>query len=393
MPPLDPSTTPQPHGNEARRNEPDWEALRREFPTTETHAYLALANKALLPRRVEAAMQEWMADIYENAGVRAFSMEPVEETRRTVARVFGAPADGVALVKNTSEGINIVAQGLDLRPGDNVVISEFEHENNTFPWRYLAAKGVEVRMARPAPDGTVPVACYEPLVDARTRVIAAAWVSYGNGYRQDIPALADFCRSKDIRLVVDGIQAVGILATPVADLGADAVVAGGHKAQFSLAGAGFLYVKKEMIPEITPPYAAKFTFTSNDRFQESPALAHDAHRFEYGNPNFLGIWVQRRSAEFVEQIGLENIEARVRALTDYVIAQADARDITVRTPRPWHQRAGIVSLDLGVDHESLTEALQAKKVFVSYKDGFVRLALHFYNNEADIDRFFAAAGR
>lgn len=372
---------------------PDWDALRREFPTTETHAYLALANKALLPRRVEAAMREWLSDIYENAGVDAFSMAPIEKTRRTVARVFGAPAECVALIKNTSEGINIVANGLDLRAGDNVVISEFEHENNTFPWRYLEAKGVEVRMAAPAADGTVPVACYAPLVDGRTRVVAAAWVSYGNGYRQDIPALADFCHARGATLVVDGIQAVGILANSVSELGADVVVAGGHKAQFSLAGAGFMYVKRDMIPEITPPYAAKFSFTSNDRFQRAPELAQDAHRFEYGNPNFLGIWVQRRSAEFIEAIGLGNIEARVRALSDYAIAQADARGIRVRTPRPWRQRAGIVSLDLGVDHEALVADLQAKKVFVSYKDGYVRLALHFYNNEADIDRFFDAAGR
>lgn len=388
MPPLDAPKTPQ-----AATNAPDWEALRREFPTTETHAYLALANKALLPRRVEAAMREWMADIYDNAGVEAFSMAPIEETRKTVARVFGAPADCVALIKNTSEGINIVAQGLALQPGDNVVISAFEHENNTFPWRYLEARGVEVRMARPAPDGAVPVDCYAPLVDARTRVVAAAWVSYGNGYRQDVPALADFCHERGARLVVDGIQAVGILATPLAELGADVVVAGGHKAQFSLAGAGFLYMKKDMIPEVTPPYAAKFSFTSNDRFQEKPELARDAHRFEYGNPNFLGVWVQRRSAEFIEAVGLENIEARVHALTDYAIARADARGIGVRTPRPWSQRAGIVSLDLGVDHEALVADLQAKKVFVSYKDGYVRLALHFYNNEADIDRFFDAAGR
>jgi len=388
MPPLDAPKTPQ-----AATNAPDWGALRREFPTTETHAYLALANKALLPRRVEAAMREWMADIYDNAGVEAFSMAPIEETRKTVARVFGAPADCVALIKNTSEGINIVAQGLALQPGDNVVISAFEHENNTFPWRYLEARGVEVRMACPAPDGAVPVDCYAPLVDARTRVVAAAWVSYGNGYRQDVPALADFCHERGARLVVDGIQAVGILATPLAELGADVVVAGGHKAQFSLAGAGFLYMKKDMIPEVTPPYAAKFSFTSNDRFQEKPELARDAHRFEYGNPNFLGVWVQRRSAEFIEAVGLENIEARVHALTDYAIARADARGIGVRTPRPWSQRAGIVSLDLGVDHEALVADLQAKKVFVSYKDGYVRLALHFYNNEADIDRFFDAAGR
>lgn len=372
-------------------NEPDWAALRQEFPTTEGYAYLALANKALLPRRVEAAMQEWLGDIFQNAGETAFSMTPIEETRETVARVFGAPAACLSLIKNTSEGINIVANGVGFEPGDNVVISEFEHENNTFPWRYLERRGVEVRMVPSAADGTVPVLAYEPYVDAKTRVVAAAWVSYGNGFRQDIRALADFCHAHDALLVVDGIQAVGILADPIASLGADVVIAGGHKAQFGLAGAGFMYMQKALIHEISPPYAAKFSFTSNDRFQDDPVLAEDGHRFEYGNPNFLGVWVQRRSAEFVESVGLENIEARVRHLTDYVIEQADARGITVRTPRDWKDRAGIVSLDLGVDHEALVARLQEKKVIVSFKDGYVRVSLHFYNNEADIDRFFDVA--
>ena len=372
-------------------NEPDWAALRREFPTTESYAYLALANKALLPRRVESAMQEWLGDIFENAGETAFSMAPIEETRETVARVFGAPADCLSLIKNTSEGINIVANGVGFEPGDNVVISKFEHENNTFPWRYLERRGVEVRMVRPSADGTVPVSAYEPHVDDRTRVVAAAWVSYGNGFRQDLPALAEFCHAHDALLVVDGIQAVGILADPIGSLGADVVIAGGHKAQFGLAGAGFMYMRKALIKEISPPYAAKFSFTSNDRFQDDPVLAADGHRFEYGNPNFLGVWVQRRSAEFVESVGLENIEARVRHLTDYVMDQADARGVTVRTPRDWKHRAGIVSLDLGVDHETLVARLQEKKVVTSYKDGFVRLSLHFYNNEADIDRFFDVA--
>ena len=372
-------------------NEPDWEALRRDFPTTETHAYLALANKALLPRRVEAAMQEWLADIYDAAGTTAFSMDPIEETRATVARVFGAPAGSIALIKNTSEGINIVAKGLGLGPGDNVVLSEFEHENNTFPWRYLEADGVEIRMAQPTPDGTVTLDCYRPLVDDRTRVVAAAWVSYGNGFRQDVPALAEFCHAAGARLVIDGIQGVGILATPLADLGADVVIAGGHKAQFSLAGAGLMYVRDEVISEITPPYAAKFSFTSNDRFQDAPVLAPDAHRFEYGNPNFLGIWVQRRSAEYVESIGLENIEARVKHLTTYLMEQADARGVGVRTPRPWPQRAGIVTLDFDTDHAALVSALQKKKVMVSFKDGYLRASVHFYNNEADIDRLFDEA--
>ena len=369
---------------------PDWAALRKEFPTTENCVYLNIANKAILPRSVEAAMQSWMTDIYENAGEDAFSMTGIEETRDAVAATFGAPRDCLALIKNTSEGINIVAQGFPWATGDNVVISEFEHENNTFPWRHLAKRGIEIRLAEPGEDGRITVDQYRGLIDDRTRILAVGWVVYGNGYRADLRALSDFCHDKGVKLLVDGIQAVGILSDRIDDLGADVLLAGGHKAQFSLAGAGFMYATPEMITTLTPPYAAKFSFDTQDRTVSDPELATDAHRFEYGNPNFLGTWVQRRSAEYLKGIGLANIESRVQELTTQLIETADTYQIRVRTPRPWEHRAGIVSLDLGRHAGESVRKLNDQGIVVAEKDSHLRASLHFYNNEDDIGRLFSA---
>lgn len=368
----------------------DWAALRADFPTAEKFCYLNLANKAILPRLVEESMRSWMHDIYEHAGEAAFSMGEIEKTRAAVATTFGAPSKNIALIKNTSEGINIVAQGFPWRDGDNVVISEFEHENNTFPWRHLAKRGIEIRIASPDESGRVTVDQYRGLVDDHTRVLAVGWVVYGNGYRSDLRAISDFCKEHQVKLMVDGIQAVGILNERLEDMGADIIIAGGHKAQFSLAGAGLMYATTEMIQLLTPPYAAKFSFDTLDRTIEAPALADDAHRFEYGNPNFAGQWVQRRSAEYVHNIGLDNIENRVRALTTYLIESADRHQVRVRTPRPWSERAGIVSLDLGGHAGAAVKALHDQDVIVAEKDGHLRTSMHFYNNEDDIDRFFAA---
>ena len=374
----------------APQTEPDWAALRQEFPTLENLVYLDISKKAILPRRVEEFMSEWMQDIYEDGGARAYSMDCIEETRQVVADVFGMPSSNLSLIKNTSEGVNIVAQGFPWREGDNVVISEFEHENNTFPWRHLTERGVEVRWAAPDAEGRVTVDQYQEIVDDRTRIIAAAWVAYGNGYRADVPKIADFCRDRGIKLVIDGIQAVGVLATPIAELGADVFVTGGHKAQFSLAGAGFMYATDEMIEMLTPPYAAKYSFTSNDRMQASPELAHDGHRFEYGNPNFLGCWIQKRSADYIAEIGLANIEARVQLLTTALMEEAERRQFKVRTPRPWAERAGVVSFDVGGHAGEKQAQLRAKNIVVSEKDGHLRAAVHFYNSEDDLTRFLDA---
>jgi len=365
---------------------PDWREIRKQFPTTEKLTFLNSGMKVILPKGVGEAMQEWIGDVYATAGETAFAMGEVEKTRAAVARTFGAPEDSVSLIKNTTEGIGIIAQGFPWRPGDNVVISDMEHENNTFAWRYLKSRGVEARFAKPDGQGRVTVDCYRHLVDGRTRILALAWVAYGNGYRADLAQIGAFCRERGIKLVVDGIQAVGVLATPIAGLGVDAMIAGGHKGQLSLVGAGFMYTAPDLLETIAPPYAGKYSFTSNDRFRPELELAHDGHRFEYGNPNFLGCFVQRRSAEWIGSIGLHHIEARVRELTTRLIEAAEMRQIGVRTPRPWPERAGLVSFDLGKPAGPAVAALKKKGIVVSDKDGYVRAGVHFYNDEEDIDR-------
>lgn len=370
--------------------EPDWAALRAEFPTTERLTYLDVAKKAPVPRWTEAAMAEWCADVYETGGGRAFSMDEIERARAVNARLLGVPAHTLAFIKNTSEGMSIFARGLGLVAGDNVVLSAAEHENNTFPWRLLEAGGVEIRIVQPDALGRCPPEQYATRIDARTRVVAAAWVTYGTGYRTDVPGLAAVCREAGALLVVDAMQAVGLLATPIAALGADIVVSGGHKALFSLAGAGFLYAREDVIPRISPPYGAKYSFTQTDRFASTLTLSQDAHRFEYGNPNFLGVWVQTRSAEQLISIGLPAIEARVRNLTTGLMDRCDAAGIGLATPRPWTERAGIVSFALPGDAEAIQAALKARRIVVSVKDGRVRAAVHFYNTEAELDALVGA---
>jgi len=369
---------------------PDWSAIRQDFPTTQDFAYFDIANKTILPLQVEDAMQEWMRDIYEHAGARAYSMACIEETRQTVADTFGAAPDNLSLIKNTSEGINIVAQGFPWRDGDNVVISVFEHQNNIFPWRHLKDRGVEVRLAEPDVDGRITIDEYRGLVDERTRILSVSWVSFGNGYRADIPKLADFCRDRGVKLVVDGIQAVGALATPIADLGADVFIAGGHKSQFSVTGAGFMVTNDEMLGMLMPSYAAKNTFASGDRLDISLELATDGHRFEYGNYNYLGCWVQKRAAEYIATLGLIHIETRIRDLTTTLMEQADRCQIKVRTPRPWSERAGIVSLDLGCHAGETVARLKTQNIITSEKDGHLRVALHIYNSEEDLERLLEA---
>ena len=363
---------------------PDFDALRKQFPTLENFVYLDTAAKAPLPRCAEEAMISYMADMWERVGERSFSMQEVERTRETLARLVGVPSTTVSFIKNTSEGINIVAQGLGLEAGDKVLISEFEHSACVLPWRRLEKIGVEVEVVRGS-AGRIPPENFIEKMDDRTRAVGVSWVAYGTGYRFDIPTIAAACRERDIVLVVDGIQGVGVLATPLTQLGADVVVAGGFKGLLSPTGTGFLYCREGFASRIEPAYVARFSFASDDKWKRPLELATDARRFEFGNPNYLGIWVMRHCLELILSIGLEQIERRVRGLTTYLYEQVEELGFKVVTPKAWHERAGILSFDVP-EPESVKRRLMERKIVVNVRDGgTLRAAPHFYNSREDID--------
>ncbi len=368
---------------------PDFGALRKQFPTLDNWVYLDTAAKAPLPKCAEEAMISYMADMWEQVGERAFSIQEIERARETLARLVGVSPSTVSFLKNTSEGINIVAHGLGLEAGDKVLISEFEHSACVLPWRRLEKIGVEVVVVRGS-DGRIPPESFIEKMDDRTRAVGVSWVAYGNGYRFDIPAIAAACRERDIVLAVDGIQAIGVLATPLTELGADVVVAGGFKGLLSPTGTGFLYCREGFASRIEPAYVARFSFESDDKWQKPLRLATDSSRFEYGNPNYLGIWVMRHSVELILDIGLDQIERRVEDLTTYLYERVEDRGFKVVTPKPWHERAGILSFDVP-EPEMVRQQLLDRRIVVNVRDGnTLRVAPHFYNTRQDIDTLVGA---
>src|ERR1043166_8601380 len=309
---------------------PDFAVLRSEFPTLAKWTSLDVARKTPLARCAERAIQEFCRDVYDNAGGEAWSAANVKQTRAMMARLLGTEPEALAFMRNTTEGLNIAAHAFDLKAGDNIVLTNMEHINNVWVWRHWEAKGVEIRFAEHR-DGRLPLEAFLQKMDARTRVVGCAWVTYGNGYRVNLPELGKICRERDVRLVVDGVQGAGILDTPLPALNADMIALGGHKGLLGLTGTGLLYCRPELVRTVRTPFVRPL------RVMQAPGNAqfdyvHDAHRFEGGNPNFLGLHVFRRSTEFLESIGIGNIEKRVRSLTATLLDMVRARGIRTQTP-------------------------------------------------------------
>ena len=363
---------------------PDFTALRNEFPVTQHWTYLDLANKAPLPQCAQDAIPDFLREMNE-LGVRgAFSKLRVEEIRSSLASFLGVAPQTIAFIKNTSEGLNIAVQALDLKAGDNVVQTEMDHPNQVYAWKRLEERGVELRWVRNR-DGRFPPEAFIELMDERTRVVAVSYVIFGTGCRIDLPALSAACRERGIVLMTDAIQGIGILSASLPTLGADIVVCGGHKGLLGLPGTGFLYCREDLILEMKPPFYARASMVREVLDRMEVGLAPDAHRFEIGNPNYLGLWVLGRSVEFLAGVGLEHIEERVRQLTTYLMELLESRGEKILTPRAWEERAAIVSIE-SPDPRKAAERLRENRIIASARDSALRFAPHFYNTEEELER-------
>ena len=372
----------------------DWAALRREFPTLANWTYLDVARKTVPPLCQERALQEYCRDVYENAGADAWSAVNVARTRAVMAQLLGAKPSEIAFTKNTTEGLNIAAHGFALEPGDNIVLTNLEHVANIWVWKHWEAKGVEIRFARHR-DWRLPLEAFLEKMDGRTRVVSTAYVTYGNGYRVNLPKLGRVCRERGVWLVVDGVQAAGILATPLDELGADIVAIGGHKGLFGLTGSGVVYCREELMNQLRTDFVKQPVAEPAARAHVNSQFDYvrTAHRFEGGNPNFLGIRVFRHSAEFIQSIGLKHIERRVRELTDTCLKLLKAAGLKSLTPSEWEERAQIVNVVVPNAAELMDRLREKYRVVTNVKDDALRLSMSFFNNEEDLERAVHALRR
>ena len=186
----------------------DFEALRAEFPITRNYNFLNHAAAAPLSKRAADAARTYLRLAEEGDHVREDFFKHVNQVRLQAAHLINANADEIAFIKNTSEGISFVANGLNWQNGDNVVTTNAEFPANIYPWQALRARGVQVRMVLEE-DARIPLERVMEAVDSRTRVVSISSVQFASGFRTDLATLGAFCQSKGVLLCVDAIQSLG----------------------------------------------------------------------------------------------------------------------------------------------------------------------------------------
>lgn len=372
--------------------------FRSEMPVVGRYVYLNHAAIGPLPRRSAARVAN-LARVISETGDRRWPERnaEIERVRALAARLIGGRAPHeVAFVENTSTGLSLVAEGIDWRPGDNVVGAEGEFPSNAYPWMNVAARkasGVEYRQA-PERNGRIDPEDLLARIDGRTRLLALSSVQYATGFRSDLARLGEACRERGALFVVDAIQGLGALAVDVEALGIDVLAAAAHKWLLGPEGIGLLYVSDRAIEELRPTRAGwRSTRSPYDWSRLDLTFAEGAKRFECGTINGFGIAGLGGSLEILLEAGPEAIERRVLALAERAAAGFEAAGFTLAAPRGDSFRGETSGIVAGThpkrDSEELAQALAERGVVVSARAGRLRAAPHFYNSEAEIDHFVA----
>jgi selenocysteine lyase/cysteine desulfurase len=370
----------------------DWQALRHQMPVTGRWAYFDHAAVAPLPRPSADAIRDWAEDATASGDANWGRWQRrLEEARTLGAALMGAQPEEIALVRNTTEGVTLVAEGFPWREGDNVVLPSCEFPSNRFAWMNLASRGVEARLV-PCASGRVELDDVAKACDRRTRLIAASWIDYATGWRNDPSELARLAHDKGALLFLDAIQGLGVFPLDARAAGVDFLAADGHKWLLGPEGAGLLYVAREHL-DLLRPFGVGWNSVEHagDFTRPEMRLKNTAARYEGGTypvGTFVGL---AESLRLLSRFSATALAERLLNITDAACNRLARIGALIQSDRTAGRRSGIVAFDIpSRDPQQLRLHCRQHGVLLAYRAGHLRLSPHAYNNEDDLDRLIDA---
>jgi selenocysteine lyase/cysteine desulfurase len=365
-------------------------SVRAEFPIFEHTTYANSCSQGALANRVRAAAEEWLAGWDENGAEWEFWVERNEAARACFARLVHAQPDDVAVTTSVSQGVSALVSALDLSgPRNRIVISEYEFPTIGQIAHAQELRGAEVVHVRPGVDGAIPAERFAEAIDERTALVCCTTLSYRSGHRHDVSAIAEAAHAAGALVLADSYQACGAVELDVRSLGADIVTGGTVKYLLGTAGLGFMWVRPELHATLVPTQTG--WFADEDIFAMSIAdySPHaSARRFDSGTPPVPSLYAGVAGLELVAGTGVPAIEAHVRELAGRLLDGLDDLGATVATPRDPSARGPLVCIR-ATEVERLVATLGREGIIVSSRDDNLRVALHLYNVEEDVDRLLA----
>lgn len=372
--------------------------IRKEFPITQNYTYLNNAAVAPAPPFViDEAVNVLRGYGTEGGELESQWHKRIAEIRKSAARLIGAASGNeIFFTKNTSEGLNLAANSFAWKSGDNVICFDGEFPANAIPFVNLKRLGVEVRFVTPRSDNSFSLDDIREAADSRTRMLSLSCVQFSTGFRSDLGVVGEFCRSRRIFFVVDGVQAVGHVKIDVKRSGVDLLSAGAHKWLMSGEGVGLGYLRRESLDKLDNGSCGWLSLADPLDFltgrADTPAyekpLIDSAARFEPGTLNIAGIHALGKSIETMLELGMEEIEKRILALSGLAAEAINRCGYELISPQGVGRRSGINCFrSREKDIKEVLVGLRKEKVSVGFPCGAIRVSPHYYNDESDIERF------
>ena len=368
------------------------------FPILEQGVFFNHAAVAPLSGPAAAAIRAYADHAQRHAYVDTDAYPRIEALRRGLAELIHARGPHeIAMMPNTSTGLATVAEGIDWRPGDHVVITDVEYPANRYPWENLKRLGVTMTEVRQGEDLRIDVEEVCDAVTDRTRVVAISHVQFASGHRIELGPISEMVHRVGGYLCVDAIQSVGLLPVDVRTMGIDFLAADGHKWMLGPEGAGFLYVHEDLIRLLHPPVVGWLNMKdAHDYSRYRFEFEDTAQRFEPGSWNVPGLVGLGASVELLLSVGIDEVWRRTEALTSRLDAGLREAGYRVRSPRRLAgERSGSVVFEggEGFDAARVAATLRERDVTVAVRNGRLRATPHFYNTAEQVDRMLAALPR
>jgi len=363
----------------------DLKKMRGQFPVTNNKVFLNHAAESPLPKPVVEAVSKY-ANEFSNFGKT--SIDCNDGGKPYFAKLVGAKAGEIALIENTSVGINIAANVLDYPPGSKIVTTDLEYPSVVYPW-LRRSLGVKVHYVKNV-HGRVLLDDMEKAVDDKTVAVAISHVEYVNGFRNDLRVLSEIVHEHGAYLIVDAIQSVGTMQVEVKRDDVDFLMAACYKWLLSPHGAAYLYVKDELIEKFEPPFVG-WASVKQEMFDTADFydiwnlnLSKTASRFEVGTPCTISFVGAAEAMKMLLHYGIENVRKRIMKLTDHLIEAVEDLGLKLQTPKEKQSRSGIVNFEMNRP-QKLVEKLEKKGIVVSVRANGIRVSPHYYNTEEEID--------
>lgn len=363
--------------------------LRALFPVTRSFNYLNHAAVAPPPTPTIAAVESQLRDVNANGSLHYREwMATKERARQLIATMIGARPEQVAFLRNTSDGLSSVANGLRWQPGDNLVTFSNEFPSNFYPWRRLRDMlGVELRVCEER-NGRIDLSELVSLIDARTRVVAISQVQYASGFRADLERIGQAARRQDALLVVDIIQSLGVIPIDVESELIDVAAAAGHKWLLTPEGIGLLYLSDRARSRIEPTLVGWVSVLNPEDYNNfAQEWNKGALAWESGTgPSalFYGLEVSLR---LLTETGVARIEKYLEGLTDHLcerLANSKYEVVSARAPGEKSQIVCIRHKD-GISPMSLYNHLRERHIITAPRGDRLRVSPHLYNTLKEID--------